>query len=111
MENNEIPNPEIIEDVYKNKVPSKSISNLKDMILNDHLRIEDDNAASNHALSPSVYYTKEGKRRRQGLYIIEKNKEKEQKDNSSQELKNSNITEEKKEENCFVKIINEIIKY
>ena len=111
MENNEIPNPEIIEDVYKNKVPSKSISNLKDMILNDHLRIEDDNAASNHALSPSVYYTKEGKRRRQGLYIIEKNKEKEQKENSSQELKNSNITEEKKEENCFVKIINEIIKY
>ena len=49
---NQIPKPEIIDEVYKNKVPNKTITNLKEMILNDHIRIEDDNAASNHALSP-----------------------------------------------------------
>ena len=77
---NQIPKPEIIDEVYKNKVPNKTIANLKDMILNDHLRIEDDNAASNHALSPSLYSPKEVKKRRQGLWfknIVGKDEDKE----------------------------------
>ena len=111
---NQIPKPEIIDEVYKNKVPNKTIANWKDMILNDHIRIEDDNAASNHALSPSLYSPKEVKKRRQGLWfknIVGKDEDKEPKNNSSQELKNTNLSEDKQSDNCFIKFIHKIIKY
>ena len=110
---NQIPNPEVIEDIYKNKVGSKSISNIKEMILNDHLKIEDDNAASNHALSP--FSPREGKKRRQGLWFRNlPGKDDDKKEKNLSEIKDDNIDEEeniKIEENYFIKFINILKNY
>ena len=110
---NQIPNPEVIEDIYKNKVGSKPISNIKEMILNDHLKIEDDNAASNHALSP--FSPREGKKRRQGLWFRNlPGKDDDKKEKNLSEIKDDNIDEEeniKIEENYFIKFINILKNY
>ena len=110
---NQIPNPEVIEDIYKNKVGSKSISNMKEMILNDHLKIEDDNAASNYALSPIS--PREGKKRRQGLWFRNlPGKDDDKKEKNLSEIKDDNTNEEdnvKIEENYFIKFINILKNY
>ena len=109
---NQIPNPQIIDNVYKNKEP-KSVLNLKKMILNDHIKLEDDNVASNHALSPLT--PKEGKRRRQGLWFRNLPGKDEEKDkNLSEDNKDDNSEVEEKNkssESCINKIINKLKKY
>ncbi len=109
---NQIPNPQIIDNIYKNKEP-KSGLNLKEKILNDHIKLEDDNAASNHALSPLT--PKEGKKRRQGLWFRNLPGKDEEKDkNLSEDNKDDNSEVEEKNkssENCINKIINKLKKY
>ena len=109
---NQIPNPQIIDNVYKNKEP-QSVLNLKKMILNDHIKLEDDNAASNHALSPLT--PKEGKRRRQGLWFRNLPGKDEEKDKNLSEVNkddNSEVEDKNKSsENCINKIINKLKKY
>ena len=109
---NHIPNPELIESIYKDNIQNQSTSNLKGNLINEQIKNDED--ISNHVLSPSILSPKGDKKRRQGLWlnnVFVKEEEKEQKTISSPQV-NSDLNKSDKNSNLFYfNIIEKIKKY
>ena len=109
---NHIPNPELIESIYKDNIQNQSTANLKGNLINEQIKNDED--ISNHVLSPSILSPKGDKKRRQGLWlnnVFAKEEEKEQKTNSTPQV-NSDLNKSDKTSNSFFfNILEKIKKY
>ena len=111
---NEIPNLEILENIYKDNLQNQSMTNLKANIENENIKNEDD--ISNQVISPYILSPKGEKKRRRGvslnnLFMQEKEKEKEEKKIISPIL--SNELNKNTTKKCLIinKIIEKISNY
>ena len=78
--NNEIPNLQILENIYKDNLQNQSMTNLKMNMENENNKNEDD--ISNNAVSPYILSPKGEKKRRQGVWlnnVFNKDEEKDEK--------------------------------
>ncbi len=109
---NEIPNLEIIENIYKDNLQNQSMTNLKANMENENNKNEDD--ISNQVISPYNLSPKGEKKRRQGVWlnnVFNKDEEKEEKQITTPKLSNEININDKKQCLILIKIIEKISNY
>ncbi len=110
--NNEIPNLQILENIYKDNLQNQSMTNLKMNMENENNKNEDD--ISNNAVSPYILSPKGEKKRRQGVWlnnVFNKDEEKEEKQITTPKLSNEININDKKQCLILIKIIEKISNY